>query len=142
MSLRLEKGYGSWGREYSPEFWPQEVGLARLVKLDKPDFLGREAYVAVKDEAPRFHMALFEVETTTADASGGEAIFTPDGEGAGYVSSGAYGFSVDKSLAMGFIRAAHYTPGGEYDIAILGKPHRARMLKEPPFDPKGLRLRG
>ena len=142
MSLRLEKGYGSWGREYSPEFWPQEVGLTRLVKLDKPEFLGREAYIAIEDEAPRFRMALFAVDVTTADASGGEAIFTPDGLGAGYVSSGAYGFTVEKSLAMGFIRAEHFVAGGEYDIAILGQPHRARMLSEPPFDAKGARLRG
>ena len=42
MSLRLEKGYGSWGREYSPEYWPQEAGLARLCKMDK-DFLNKPA---------------------------------------------------------------------------------------------------
>ena len=40
-SLRIEKGYGSWGREYSPEYWPQEVGLESLIKMDKPDFLGK-----------------------------------------------------------------------------------------------------
>ena len=43
LSLRVEKGYGSWSREYSPEYWPQEVGLDRLIKLDKPEFLGRDA---------------------------------------------------------------------------------------------------
>ena len=44
MSLRVEKGYGSWSREYSPEYWPQEVKLDRLVKMDKGDFLNRDAY--------------------------------------------------------------------------------------------------
>jgi glycine cleavage system aminomethyltransferase T len=47
MSLRIEKGYGSWSREYSPEYWPQESGLERLVKMDKGDFLNREAYAAI-----------------------------------------------------------------------------------------------
>ena len=43
-ALRIEKGYGSWGREYSPEYWPQEAGLHGLIKLDK-DFLNKEAYL-------------------------------------------------------------------------------------------------
>ena len=43
ISLRVAKGYGSWSREYSPEYWPHEVGLDRLVKTDKGDFIGRRA---------------------------------------------------------------------------------------------------
>jgi dimethylglycine dehydrogenase len=142
LSLRVEKGYGSWGREYSPEYWPQEVGLDRLIKLDKPDFLGRGAYLKLKDTPPRERLVTFEVETTTADAVGGEPIFTPDGEPVGRVSSGAYGHSVGASIALGFVKTAHAAPGAEFDIAILGLPHRARLLAAPPFDPKGERLRG
>lgn len=142
LPLRVEKGYGSWGREYSPEYWPQEVDLDRLIKLDKPEFLGREAYLALKDNPPREHLVLFEVEARDADASGGEPIFNTDGTPVGRVSSGAYGFTVERSLAIGFIKAEHRVAGGEYDIAILGQPQRARLLSEPPFDPTGARLRG
>ena len=62
MSLRLEKGYGSWGREYSPEYWPQEVGLDRLIKLDKEEeFLGKQAYIGLKDRAPREKLVILSV---------------------------------------------------------------------------------
>ena len=141
LSLRIEKGYGSWGREYSPEYWPQEVGLDRLIKLDKLEFLGREAYVAIKDEAPRWELIALEIKVENADASGGEPIFTTDGEPCGQVSSGAYGHSVRASLALGFIRAPFLDGRTEYDVMILGKPHRARLLSEAKFDPSGIRLR-
>ena len=62
LSLRVEKGYGSWSREYSPEYWPQEVGLDRLIKLDKPEFLGRDAYLAIKDKAPREKLVVVQIE--------------------------------------------------------------------------------
>ncbi len=141
LSLRVEKGYGSWGREYSPEYWPQEVGLDRLIKLDKGDFLGREAYLKIKDNPPREKLVVLEVETTNADASGGEPVFTPDGAPVGRVSSGAYGHSVSASIALCFIKTEHIKPGAQFNVAILGQPHRARLLDEPPFDPAGARLR-
>ena len=141
-SLRIEKGYGSWSREYSPEYWPQEVGLDRLIKMDKPEFLGKEAYAKIKDKAPRELLVSLVVEVDNADASGGEPIFLPDGTPVGRVSSGAYGFSVEKSLALCFIKTEHAVAGAEFDVAILGKPHRAVMLDAPAFDPKGERLRG
>ena len=141
LSMRVEKGYGSWGREYSPEYWPQEVGLDRLIKLDKPEFLGREAYLKLKDRPPRETMVLLEVEATIADASGGEPIFDSSGAPVGRVSSGTYGFTVDRSLAIGFIAADKVDHGETFDVAILGQRHDARVLPEPPFDPKGMRLR-
>ena len=146
-SLRIEKGYGSWGREYSPEYWPQEVGLAGLIKMDKPAFLGREAYGAIADNAPREKLVLLEVSVTNnADASGGEPVFLPDngsglGRAVGRVSSGAYGYFVQKSLAFCFIETGCVKAGAEFEIAILGQPHKARLLECPPFDPSGARLR-
>lgn len=141
-SLRIEKGYGSWSREYSPEYWPQEVGLDRLIKMDKPEFLGKEAYAKIKDKAPRELLVNLVVKTNDADAAGGEPVFLPDGTPVGRVSSGAYGFSVEKSIALCFIKTEHAVAGTEFDVAILGKPHRAVMLDAPAFDPKGDRLRG
>ena len=141
LSLRVEKGYGSWSREYSPEYWPQEVGLDRLIKLDKPEFLGREAYIALKDKPPREKLVIAEVETVNADANGGEPIFLRDGTPVGRVSSGAYGHTVGKSLALCFIKTDYAVAGTELDIAILGLPHAAKILEKPPFDPEGARLR-
>ena len=141
LSMRVEKGYGSWGREYSPEYWPQEVGLDRLIKLEKPDFLGREAYMKLKDTPPREKLAYFLVDTEKAEAYGGEPIFATDGTPVGRVSSGAYGFSVDKSVAIGMVKTDYWRPGDSYEIAILGQPHHAVLLDKPPFDPEGVRLR-
>tara|TARA_A100001037_G_scaffold178208_1_gene159847 strand:- start:783 stop:1433 length:651 start_codon:yes stop_codon:yes gene_type:complete len=141
LSLRLEKGYGSWGREYSPEYWPHEVGLDRLIKLDKPEFHGRDAWLALKEQTPREQLVMLEIDVTNADASGGEPVFLTDGTPVGRVSSGAYGYTVRKSLALAFVKTEFAVPGTEFDVAVLGLPHRARLLDEPPFDPKGVRSR-
>lgn len=140
MSLRVEKGYGSWGRDYSPEYWPQELGLDGLIKADK-EFLNKAAWQAVAARPPREKLAMLEIEADGADATGNEPIFTPDGRGAGRVSSGAYGYHVGKSLALAFLNPEELVPGAQFDVAILGRPHRARLLERPPFDPDGLRLR-
>ncbi|MEO1107149.1 MAG: FAD-dependent oxidoreductase [Pseudomonadota bacterium] len=139
-SLRIEKGYGSWGREYSQEYWPQEVGLAGLIKLDK-DFLHKDAYLSIKDNAAREVLSIFEVDAVDADASGGEPIFAPDGTPVGRVTSGAYGYSVGKSLAIGYADPKVAKPGDTVEVFILGKRHKAKILSEPPFDPAGHRLR-
>ncbi|MFT7576362.1 MAG: dimethylglycine dehydrogenase [Alphaproteobacteria bacterium] len=142
LSLRVEKGYGSWGREYSPEYWPQEVGLERFVKVEKPTFIGRDAYLELKAKPAREKLVTLEIEVTNADAVGGEPIFTTDGEAAGRITSGAYGHHVGKSLGLAMIKTECLAVSDSFDVAILGLPHRAHVLKEPPFDPKGQRLRG
>jgi dimethylglycine dehydrogenase len=140
-SLRIEKGYGSWGREYSQEYWPQEVGLAGLIKLDK-DFLNKDAYLKVKDNPCREVLSVFEIEAEhNADASGGEPIFTPGGAPVGRVTSGAYSYTLGKSLAIGYANPEVAKPGDAVEVFLLGKPHKARILEEAPFDPKGAKLR-
>ncbi len=140
MSLRLEKGYGSWGRDYSPEYWPHECGLDGLIKADK-DFLNKSAWETVAKTPAREQMVLLEIDATTADASGGEPIFAPDGTPIGQVSSGAYGHTVEKSLALVYLKANNARAGETVHVAILGQPHTARILPEAPFDPRGDRLR-
>jgi dimethylglycine dehydrogenase len=142
MSLRVEKGYGSWSREYSPEYWPQEVALDRLCKMDK-DFLNKEAVAETLAKPARETLVLLELDgaqtdASNADATGGEPIFK-DGEGIGRVTSGAYGYTVGKSLALGFVKNA--VAGDTVQVMVLGQPHDAVILSEPPFDPKGERLR-
>ena len=142
MSLRLEKGYGSWGREYSPEYWPQEVGLDRLVKNDK-DFLNKGAALDVMARVPRESLVLLhlddaDTDASGADATGGEPIFR-NGGGIGRVTSGAYGFGVGMSLALGYVQDA--APGDRVEVMVLGRPHGATILEKPPFDPDGIRLR-
>ena len=141
MSLRVEKGYGSWGRDYSPEYWPHESGLDGLIRADK-EFLNKQEWSKIKDNPPREKMVLLEIEAVDADATGGEPVFLTDGTPVGQVTSGAYGYSVGASLAIAYLKADRIAPGVAVDVAILGNPHRARILARPPFDPEGSRLRG
>lgn len=140
MSLRIEKGYGSWGRDYSPEYWPHECGLGGLIRDDKM-FLNKDAWMRIRHTAPREIMVLLEIDAGRADAQGGEPVFLPDGTPAGHVSSGAYGHSVGKSLAIAYLKAGLAGPGDAVDVAILGGATRAQVLARPPFDPDGVRLR-
>ncbi|TCL09609.1 dimethylglycine dehydrogenase [Shimia isoporae] len=142
MSLRVEKGYGSWSREYSPEYWPQEVGLDRLCKMQK-DFLNKDAVAKTLANRPREELVLLHLDeaavtASNADATGGEPIFK-DGQGVGRVTSGTYGYTVGMSLALGYVKNAK--PGDQVEVMVLGQPHKATILHEPPFDPKGARLR-
>ena len=140
-SLRIEKGYGSWSREYSPEYWPQESGLDRLVKLEKDTFLNKKAYQAIAGKRPRQTIAMISIDARDADATGGEPIFLGDGTPIGQVSSGAYGYTVGLSLALCYLNADTAKPGDKVSVAILGQPHEATVLERPPFDPTGERLR-
>ncbi|WP_150122163.1 glycine cleavage T C-terminal barrel domain-containing protein, partial [Sulfitobacter sp. HI0129] len=124
------------------EYWPQEVGLDRLCKTDKP-FLNRDAALRVLQEPPRERLVLLsldpqDTDASNADATGGEPIFL-DGRGVGRVTSGAYGYSVGQSLALGFVKDVD--AGTEVEVMVLGRPHRAKILSAPPFDPEGRRLR-
>jgi dimethylglycine dehydrogenase len=139
MSLRVEKGYGSWGRDYSPEYWPQETGLAGLIKMDK-EFLNKAAYAAIADRPAREVLRSLVIEATTADATGNEPIFDLDGKPAGKVSSGTYGYHVGQSLALAYLRP-DIVAGAEMEVMVLGKPHKARVLEGAAFDPEGKRLR-
>jgi dimethylglycine dehydrogenase len=141
MSLRVEKGYGSWGRDYSLEYWPQECGLDKLIKADK-DFLNKSAWAAIAKKPPRDVMVMLDIDAKDADATGGEPVFLQDGTPAGQVSSGTYGYFVRKSLAIAYIKAEFALPGTEINVAILGQSHAATVLGEPSFDPAGARLRG
>lgn len=87
-------------------------------------------------------MVLLEIDTVEADASGGEPIFLPDGTPAGQVSSGGYGHTVGRSLALAYLKAGLAQPGAALEVWLLGRPHGARVLERPPFDPEGLRQRG
>ena len=79
------------------------------------------------------------MNASNADATGGEPIFR-DGQGIGRVTSGAYGYTVGMSLALGFVKNA--APGDRVEVMVLGRPHKATILNEPPFDAGGQILRG
>lgn len=139
-SLRIEKGYGSWGRDYSPEYWPQECGLDGLIRMDK-DFLNKSACARTMQQPAREVLRSVEVLETAVDATGNEPIFDLAGNPAGKVSSATYGYHVGKSLALAYLRP-DIAPGAVLSVMILGLPHKAVVLADAAFDPAGARLRG
>ena len=139
LSLRLEKGYGSWGREYSPEYSPYESRLGRFVKLDKGDFIGREYLQKIADQTPKWLLTCFTVDVDEQDAVGGEPILC-DGVVSGIVTSASFGHTIGKSIALGYI-APEKQQSKEIHIEIIGKAKTAQVVSDALVDPGGARMR-
>ena len=139
-SLGKEKAYYSWGVELTNEITLIEAGMERFVDFEKGDFIGREALLRHKNEPLAWNIAYVEVTTHDSDARGSEPVF--DGKKViGVTSSGAFGHTVEKSLAFAFIPPEYNTPGTTLDIEILGQCCPAKVLAGAAFDPQNLRLR-
>jgi dimethylglycine dehydrogenase len=140
-AMRLEKSFGTWAREYRPTYGPFEAGLGRFVDLAKGAFIGREAAAAEKASGGERRLVTLEVAARDADASGDEPIWHA-GQVVGWVTSGGYGHSVQKSLALGYVNrdVAEYTDG--FEVELIGERRAAVRLTAPAFDPDGRRMRG
>ncbi|HSS64157.1 MAG TPA: glycine cleavage T C-terminal barrel domain-containing protein, partial [Gammaproteobacteria bacterium] len=141
MSLRLEKSFGAWLREYKPEYTPAETDMDFFVAHDKEDFIGREAALAARDEPPKRTLATLVVDAADADVWGDEPIFR-DGEIVGYVTSGGYGHYVERSIALGFVPRELKREGERFEIEILGELRPAMLVTRPLLDPEAKRMRG
>ncbi|WP_339630080.1 FAD-dependent oxidoreductase [uncultured Sneathiella sp.] len=142
MSLRLEKSFGSWMREYKPDYTAEETGLDRFVAYNKPaDFIGKAAVLKEKAEGVTRKLSTFVVDAKDADVHGDEPIWK-DGEVVGFVTSGGYAHYVEKSVALGFTPPGMIADGAEFEIEILGEMRPARMVLEPLLDPDASRMRG
>jgi len=139
-SLRLEKSFGSWAREFRPIYGPFEAGLGRFVDLRKNDFIGRDAALREKEEGPRRRLATFTIEANGADAAGDEPV-SSEGKVVGWITSGGYAHHLGRSLALGYVPAALAEEGAGFEVEILGERRPAKLTLEPPFDPRGLRMR-
>jgi len=139
-SLRLEKGYGSFQKDFRPDYTAAETGLERFVDFAKADFVGRAAALAERAAGPKRRFVILEVEARDADVIGYESIMK-DGAAVGYVTSGAFGHCVGKSLAAGYLPSALVRDGARFEIDILGELRAATVRLEPLYDPQGLKLR-
>ncbi len=141
MSLRLEKGFGSWLRDFSPDYTPAETGLDRFVRFDKDDFIGREAALAQHNNPPPRQLVTLQVEADDADAWCDEPIWRDDAV-VGFVTSGGYAHYAEQSVAIGFVPRELAAEGEEFEIEILGEMRQAVVRLDPLFDPTGARQRG
>ena len=132
MSLRLEKSYGTWFREYRPIYTPAEGGITRYLKLDH-DFIGRAAHEAeLAAGGPKRRLSAFVVEPDPddpADVIGDEPVWH-DGAVVGWITSGGYGHHVKQSIALGYVPTELATPDGPG-----GERFRDRDHRPPPAGP-------
>jgi dimethylglycine dehydrogenase len=139
-SLRLEKSFGYWSREFSRDYTPVMSGLSRFVDYEKADFVGRDAAMRDRDSTPARRLVTLQVDAQDAEASFYEPIW--DGATlAGFVTSGGFGHCYGGSLAMGYVAASAAVPGAELAITVLGDRRRCRILGQPAIDPTGSRMR-
>ena len=132
-AMRLEKGFKG-ASELTTEVTLPEADVMRFCKLDKGDFVGRDATIrSLEGERPWICVYL-EVDADDADCLGSETIYV-DGAQVGAVSSGGYGHWVGKSLAFAYVTPEHSMPGTELTIAVLNEHRSARILAEPVYDP-------
>ncbi|MFF9208896.1 MULTISPECIES: FAD-dependent oxidoreductase [unclassified Streptomyces] len=139
-SLRLEKGYRSFGTDMTYEHDPYEAGVGFAVKLDKDDFIGKAALQRRKADVRR-RLTCLTIDDPRAVVLGKEPVY--DGEHAvGYVTSAAYGYTVGKGIAYAWLPAGLAEPGTRLHIGYFDQRIEAVVAEEPLFDPTMSRLRG
>jgi dimethylglycine dehydrogenase len=139
-SLRLEKSFGNWAREYRPVYTPFEAGLDRFIALSKGAFIGRAAVLRARDAGPVRRLVTFIIDAALADAIGDEPVWH-DGKVVGWVTSGGFGHCVGKSIALAYVPAALSKASTGFEIEILGERRPAVLATQPLHDAAGDRMR-
>lgn len=141
-SLRMEKGYRAWKGDLSTDYSLFEGGLDRFVKLDKPqDFPGKAALQNERQQGSTKRFVTLIVDAGDADAPYMSTLWH-DGKIVGETTSGAWGYRVNASVALGIIRADLAAPGTEIEVEIYGERCRAVVQEDQPlWDPANERLR-
>ncbi|KAI3394944.1 hypothetical protein diail_2051 [Diaporthe ilicicola] len=142
-SLRLEKGYRAWGTDMTTEHDPFEAGVGFAVKLDKEGgFVGSDALQGRSSEKSKKRLRCLTVDDKRSVVLGKEPVFCASSNKAvGYVTSAAYGYSVQKPIAYAWLPGS-LEEGDPVEIEYFGQRIKATVTPEPLFDPNMERLRG
>jgi heterotetrameric sarcosine oxidase gamma subunit len=139
-SLRLEKGYRLWGADIHTEYNPYEAGLGFAVKLDKGDFLGRDALSGIREAGITRRLCCMTLVDPNAVLMGKEPIL--DGEQAlGYVTSANYGYTLGGGILYGYLPVAYAAVGTSVEVEYFGQSYPASVAQEPVYDPKNVKLK-
>jgi 4-methylaminobutanoate oxidase (formaldehyde-forming) len=140
-ALRLEKGYRVWSSDITPEETPFEAGLGFAVKLDKGiEFIGRDALRAAREAGPRKRLRCLVLEDPRSVALGNEPVRVA-GEIVGRVTSGGYGFAVERSIAFAYLPPDQAAIGTRGEVEVFGEWIGSVVEREPLWDPDGARIR-
>ncbi len=141
LSLRLEKSFGIWSAEFTQGYTPGMTGMDRWIDWQKPDFIGREAAMRERDgRGPGQVLVTLEIDADDADASGYEPIWS-GGQRVGFVTSGGYGHTTGKSLAMALVNQDQAANGTALSVHIVGVERPATVIAPSPYDPSGKAMR-
>ena len=139
-ALRLEKGYRVWSSDITPDETPFEAGLGFAVALDKPGgFLGRDALVAARAAGPRKRLRCLVLDDPLAVCLGNEPVRL-GGDVVGRVTSGGYGFAVERSIAYAYL-PPDAGVGTRGEVEVFGDWIGFEVASEPLWDPTGERIR-
>ena len=145
-SLRLEKGYRAWSSDLTPDHTPLQAGLGFVVKLDtNAPFLGREALVEQRQSGLKRRLACFTADDNDVVLLGRETIYR-NGERVGWLTSGGYGYTVDRSIGYGYVRNQagvdrEYLRSGDYELEVANRRVPASIHFGPLYDPGNERIR-
>lgn len=141
-SLRMEKNWGGWGREFRPIYGPLEAALERFVAYEKDaDFIGKAGALAEREQGGSLRLCSFVLDATDADVIGDEPIWL-NGDVVGWVTSGGYAHHSGLSMALGYVPKEHAATEGPWSIELLGEMLPARRQHAPVFDANAERMRG
>jgi glycine cleavage system T protein len=140
-SMRLEKGYRVWSSDITPEDNPYEAGLGFAVRLGKAvDFIGKDALIQAKADGVSRRLRPLLLEDSSAIALGGEPVRI-DARLAGRVTSGGFGYTIERSIAYAYLPSDQAAPGRSVDVQVFGRWVPATVAREPLYDPGGERIR-
>jgi len=143
-SLRLEKGYKHWGSDITPDDTPFEAGLSFCVKLEKGDFIGKEAIVKQLKTGMKRRLVVFTLEDPEPLIYHGEAIYR-NGRIASTVTHGSYAHLLKAAIGIGYLENPdgiddEWILDGKYEISIKDKKIPAKVHLKAPYDPERIRL--
>ncbi len=139
-SMRLEKGYLHWKADLIDEFNPFEAGLDRFVQINSKDFIGRSALVEQMSSETRSRLVVMTVDCDHASAHSGSPVFY-EGCQVGSVTSGGYGFRVERNIAYAYVNVAVATRDNGFEIGILGECYSAKVSASCLYEPSHSRLK-
>jgi dimethylglycine dehydrogenase len=140
-SLRMEKAYRGWGAELTGEISLVEAGMDRFFNLNKKsNFIGSEVLREKLQSGTDIKIVYLEIDVDGADARGNEPIYH-NNKIVGVVTSGGYGFRINKSLAFAYVQADLAKDETELLVEIQGQKRKAKILKAPAYDPQNKKLK-
>jgi 4-methylaminobutanoate oxidase (formaldehyde-forming) len=139
-SLRLEKRYRYWSTDLTPAENPYEAGLGFCVRLEKGDFIGREALLRIKDQGIQRKLSTLVLHGDPWLVYGGEAVYS-EGRVVSRLRSVGYGYTVGKTIAYAYLPLELADVGTPLEVEAFGERIPAEVAPAVLYDPKGLRLR-